>query len=139
MSNIWFNKARCCFELNNNVTEQNAYAYFHTIELLLQSYNVKDLDELNKLLTMATNYEELSKELGCPLEIIITPYFKRGKLEVFYRGKMREVIRVVAFEQATRPYMDVFYRDSEKEKFKTKTIWLDNYKKTWWLKEDKSE
>jgi len=83
--------------------------------------------------------EDLAEEIGCPLEIVITPYFKRGKLEVFYRGKMREVIRVVAFEEATRPYMDVFYRDNEKEMFKVKTIWLEDYKKTWWLKEDKSE
>ena len=83
--------------------------------------------------------EDLEEQLGCPLEVVITPYFKRGKLEVFYRGKMREVIRVVAFEQATRPYMDVFYRDNEKEQFKVKTIWLDDYKKTWWLKKDKSE
>lgn len=83
--------------------------------------------------------EDSAEEIGCPLEIVITLYFKRGKLEVFYRGKMREVIRVVAFEQATRPYMDIFYRDNEKEQFKVKTIWLDDYKKTWWLKEDRSE
>lgn len=83
--------------------------------------------------------EDLEEELGCPVEIVITPYFKRGKLEVFYRGKMREVIRVVAFEEATRPYIDVFYRDNEKKQFKVRTIWLDDYKKTWWLREDKSE
>ena len=83
--------------------------------------------------------EELEEDIGCPLDIVITPYFKRGKLEVFYRGKMREVIRVVAFEEATRPYMDIFYRDNEKEMFKTKTIWLDDYKKSWWIREDKSE
>lgn len=96
----------------------------------------KDKQEfINKL----GRLEDSSEEIGCPLEIVITPYFKRGKLEVFYRGKMREVIRVVAFEQATRPYMDIFYRDNEKEQFKVKTIWLDDYKKTWWLKEDRSE
>lgn len=90
------------------------------------------LNKLGKL-------EDLEEQLGCPLEVVITPYFKRGKLEVFYRGKMREVIRVVAFEEATIPYIDVFYRDNEKKQFKVKTIWLDDYKKTWWLKEDKSE
>lgn len=83
--------------------------------------------------------EDLEEELGCPLEIVITPYYKRGKLEVLYREKMREVIRVVAFEEATRPYMEVWYRDDEKSNFKAKTIWLDDYKKTWWLKPDKSE
>ncbi len=95
--------------------------------------NIVDIvDKLGKL-------EDLEELLGCPLEIVITPYFKRGKLEVFYHNKMREVIRVVAFEEATRPYMEIFYRDNEKEKFKVKTIWLDDYKKTWWLKEDRSE
>ena len=86
-----------------------------------------------------SRYKQLEEQLGCPLEVVITPYFKRGKLEVFYRGKMREVIRVVAFEEATRPYMDVFYRDNEKEQFKVRTIWLDDYKKTWWLRKDKCE
>lgn len=100
-------------------------------EVKLDAY----LDAVNKL----GKLEDLEEEIGCPLEVVITPYFKRGKLEVFYRGKMREVIRVVAFEEATRPYMDVFYRDNEKEQFKVRTIWLDDYKKTWFLKKDKSE
>ena len=100
-------------------------------EVKLDAY----LDAVNKL----GKLEDLEEEIGCPLEVVITPYFKRGKLEVFYRGKMREVIRVVAFEEATRPYMDVFYRDNEKEQFKVRTIWLDDYKKTWVLKKDKSE
>lgn len=93
----------------------------------------------SKVMNELLQYKDLEEQIGCPLEVVITPYFKIGKLEVFYRGKMREVIRVVAFEEATRPYMDVFYRDNEKEQFKVRTIWLDDYKKTWWLKEDKSE
>lgn len=115
----------------SRITEKNKFDTHYGISIsknLLQSA----YDKLGKL-------EDLEEELGCPLEVVITPYFKRGKLEVFYRGKIREVIRVVAFEQATRPYMDVFYRDNEKEQFKVKTIWLDDYKKTWWLKEDKNE
>jgi hypothetical protein len=101
-------------------------------------YNAVDTDEYACVVKLG-KLEDLEEQLGCPLEVVITPYFKRGKLEVFYRGKMREVIRVVAFEEATRPYIDVFYRDNEKEQFKVRTIWLDDYKKTWWLKEDKSE
>ncbi len=101
-------------------------------------YNAVDTDEYACVVKLG-KLEDLEEEIGCPLGVVITPYFKRGKLEVFYRGKMREVIRVVAFEEATRPYMDVFYRDNEKEQFKVRTIWLDDYKKNWWLKEDKSE
>lgn len=105
-------------------------------DLFIDKNTFKPLEEE---LEYADSCHKVEEEIGCPLEVVITPYFKRGKLEVFYRGKMREVIRVVAFEQATRPYMDVFYRDNEKEQFKVKTIWLDDYKKTWWLKKDKSE
>jgi len=104
--------------------------------------NYIDVDERiweRNIIDKLGQLEDLQEEIGCPLEVVITPYFKRGKLEVFYRGKMREVIRVVAFEEATRPYIDVFYRDNEKEQFKVRTIWLDDYKKNWWLKADRSE
>ena len=109
------------------------------LENLLEKYGIPSLKYLEKCIIDHDKYGELGEQIGCPLEVVITPYFKRGKLEVFYRGKMREVIRVVAFEEATRPYMDVFYRDNEKEQFKVRTIWLDDYKKTWWLREDRSE
>ena len=116
----------------SRLTEKFNHNGFEYMATGFGSNNPYAIDKLGKL-------EDLEEQLGCPLEVVITPYFKRGKLEVFYRGKMREVIRVVAFEEATRPYMDVFYRDNEKEQFKVRTIWLDDYKKTWWLKEDKSE
>lgn len=120
----------------SRLTEKKFLDNFKAIKNISPNY-VASKEEL--MYEKLGKLENLEEQIGCPLEVVITPYFKRGKLEVFYRGKMREVIRAVAFEQATRPYMDVFYRDNEKEQFKVKTIWLDDYKKTWWLKEDKSE
>ena len=56
-----------------------------------------ELNTIEVALKRLEQIDNLQQELGCPLEIVITPYYKRGKLEVLYRGKMREVIRVVEF------------------------------------------
>jgi len=105
------------------------------LEDLLQSYNVKDLKELDKLLGMATTYEELSKQLGCPLDLVLVPYSLSGLKKIWYHKQWCDVVRVVAYEEATRPYMEVRCKDYKY----LKTIFLDDYKNTWWLKEDKSE
>ena len=50
-------------------TELDGIHKLGLIEDLLDQYNVKDSEELDKLLTMATSYEELSKQIGCPLDV----------------------------------------------------------------------
>jgi len=53
----------------DRISTDMIYNKLGKIEDLLDQYNVKDLEELDKLLTMATSYEELSKQIGCPLEV----------------------------------------------------------------------
>ena len=106
------------------------------IEDLLDEYNVKDLEELDKLLTMATSYEELSKQIGCPLEVLynaqINGFFdkKEGKINFYNPVKDFIVIdfRLGKLQVAlSMNFCNVI------------TFYLKDYKKTWWLKEDKSE
>ncbi len=79
--------------------------------------------------------EDLEEELGCPLDLVLIPYFISGLKKVWYHNQWCDVVRVVAYEEATTPYMEVRCKDYDYLKF----IPLTNYKKTWWLKEDKSE
>lgn len=85
-------------------------------------------DKLGKL-------EDLEEQLGCPLDLVLIPYFISGLKKVWYHNQWCDVVRVVAYEEATTPYMEVRCKDYDYLKF----IPLTNYKKTFWLKEDKSE
>ena len=99
-----------------------------TIENLRRDNSI--LKELN------AKYNDLEEEIGCPLEVV----GKASKKQQIYVAKFKmyvEVRNIVIYEQATRPYIEYFYRDVNK--FKVKEVWIDEYKKTWWLKEDKSE
>lgn len=79
--------------------------------------------------------EDLEDELGCPLDLVLIPYFISGLKKVWYHNQWCDVVRVVAYEEATTPYMEVRCKDYDYLKF----IPLTNYKKTFWLRENKSE
>ena len=108
------------------------------LEDLLQSYNVKDLEELDKLLEMATAYEELSKQLGCPLEV----YVKLHQQMKFYRlNALNEIIEC----EIDNPNDDEVYHIQadgiifNQYDYGWQFYSFKDYKKTWWLKRDKSE
>jgi len=116
------------------------------LEDLLQSYNVKDLKELDKLLEMATTYEELSKQLGCPLDFI----FKVLQAPKIYIDKMNvrsEYDNSFKFHSKSNNYIiNPYAIDGKKPEFLFVDRWssgydlrLKDYKKTWFLKEDRSE
>ena len=80
--------------------------------------------------------EDLEEELGCPLEVL----GKASNQKQIYVKKFNmyvEIRNIAIYEQATRPYIEYLYRDVNK--VKVREVWIDEYKKTWWLKEDKSE
>ena len=80
--------------------------------------------------------EDLEEEIGCPLEVL----GKASNQKQIYVKKFNmyvEIRNIVIYEQATRPYIEYFYRDVNK--VKVREVWIDEYKKTWWLKKDKSE
>jgi hypothetical protein len=97
------------------------------IEDLLDQYNVKDLEELDKLLTMATSYEELSKQVGCPLDVFIK-LVKQVKIN--FNGTMTGYF----------VFYNLFHKRFEIRNEETMDLFpLADYKKKFWLKEDKSE
>ncbi len=97
-------------------------------EMYVAKDDTRAIQKLGKL-------EDLEQQIGCPLEVVLIPYFISGLKKVWYHNQWCDVVRVVAYEEATTPYMEVRCKDYDYLKF----IPLTNYKKTFWLKEDKSE
>ena len=89
----------------------------------------------NKVYNKLGKIEDLAEQIGCPLGLVLVPYSLSGLKKIWYHKQWCDVVRVVAYEEATRPYMEVRCKDYKY----LKTIFLDDYKNTWWLKEDKSE
>jgi len=97
------------------------------LEDLLDQYNIKDLEELDKLLTMATSCEELSKQIGCPLDVFIK-LVKQEKIN--FNGTMTGYY----------VFYNLLHKRLEIRNEETMDLFpLTDYKKKFWLKEDKSE
>lgn len=98
------------------------------LEDLLQSYNIKDLEELDKLLEMATTYEELSKQIDCPLEKFLTTNEIYSDLEDGTIKKYK-IIGINFCEKKIYFWMS----------FVPMNVDFTDYKKYYWLREDKNE
>ena len=92
-------------------------------------------EDIESELDYASKFHSLEDKLGCPLDFVLIPYFISGLKKVWYHKQWCDVVRVVAYEEATRPYMEVRCKDYKY----LKMIFLDDYKNTWFLKDDKSE
>jgi hypothetical protein len=120
-------------------TELDGIHTLGLIEDLLDQYNVKDLEELDKLLTIATSYEEISKQIGCPLEVVVkallngvyesyTDYGDNNSIKI----RHREVRGIGEYGLIVINTMCSYAECDETFEYK-------DYKKTWWLKEDREE
>ncbi len=91
-----------------------------------------DIDYLEKVYNKLGQLEDLEEELGCQLEVIK----KLRKANYIYRDDG------VGFGFIGINFNDedklILYNDDECNTF-TSDLRLADYKKTWWLKEDKSE
>lgn len=106
------------------------------LEDLLDQYNVKDLEELDKLLTMATSYEELSKQLGCPLDVVV-----KALKGFYYRNSVGGITKAekpitLTFDENSKTY---YLESGDNEWTPYQYVPLSLYKTAFWLKEDKSE
>lgn len=91
----------------------------------------------NEIATKLGKLEDLEDELyGVPLEFILTPASK-GTKQVYWHNAYHDVRNIVPYEEHTKPYVEIFVRINNK--VSVKTLWFENYKKTWWLKEDLCE
>ena len=97
---------------------------------------IAEANRYNKLAEL----EDLEEELGCPLEVL----FKLVKQNKFYYEQDDELHLIVCFEIELRNgkiYFDESWLDHDIElgDFGTIELPLSDYKKTWWLKDDRSE
>jgi hypothetical protein len=114
-------------------TELDGIHKLGLIEDLMEKYNVKDLEELDKLLTMATSYEELSKQIGCPLEVVV----KLAKQDELYCQFLNELQHHKRIKVDLKNGL-VWYCKQVGGHYACRQP-LSNYGKTFWLKEDKSK
>lgn len=125
------------FEAIDNYNAK-VYNKLGSLEDLMEKYKIEDLEELDKLLTMATSDEELSKQVGCPLEVYVK---LRYNTPIFDESGCWGILNYIDYNEKLKVYyMEVvFFSKKEGCKNCVRSFLLADYKKTWWLKEDKSE
>jgi hypothetical protein len=112
------------------------------LEDLLDQYNVKDLEELDKLLTMATSYEELSKQIGCPLDVIN----KASQNGIWVKDKWQGIKHIspdelnISIRDDDVILQELYYEDLDSVMDTTgRRYYGSDYKNIWWLKENREE
>ncbi len=87
-------------------------------------------------------YRKLEEQLGCPLEVLVKA-IKNGIWFINEDDKLEYIDEALCFNTKLNTDKLVFdnygYYCKNIEKLKGNQIYLEDYKKTWWLKEDKSE
>lgn len=85
----------------------------------------------NKYITKLGRLEDLEEENGCPLEALV----KFSKQSIVYTkyGVHKEEIVFIDFR------LKRIYITNNRNINDVYTLYFDDYKKTWWLKEDRSE
>ena len=99
-------------------------------EDLMEKYNIPNIEYLERCIIDHDKYGELTEQLGCPLDVV----FKAMTSEIYYDTLSGTGIDVQPFLVVNEDGMFVFDTFDE-----TDYIFLNDYKQTWWLKEDKSE
>lgn len=115
------------------------------VDMFWEEYETKNKHEAIKKLG---KLEDLEEQIGCPLEdlIAITDNTKsiiidENKIgETFEKEKWKRVKSFIpnSFNR-TYIFCDVWYEDNFKGIRDTLVIPIKQYKKTWWLKQDRSE
>lgn len=130
---------RLTYKLNEQEQEEHKtkylkFEYFPIPDYCIEKGNYGRISS-DMIYNKLGQLEDIEEELGCPLDLVLVPYSLSGLKKIWYHKQWCDVVRVVAYEEATRPYMEVRCKDYKY----LKTIFLDDYKNTWWLKEDRSE
>lgn len=79
--------------------------------------------------------EDIEEVIKAPVEYCAEPYYLSDLKQIYYHKRYCDVVRIVIYEEATKPYMEI--RCSE---FKhLKMLFLEDYKNTWWLTKEERE
>ena len=118
----------------SRLTKKDYKDWWHPVGEIINEQSSIYLNEVNHKLG---KLEDIEDELyGVPLEFILTPASK-GTKQVYWNNSYHDVRNIVPYEEHTKPYVEIFVRTNNK--VNVKTLRFENYKKTWWLKEDLSE
>lgn len=89
-----------------------------------------------------TKYKNIEEELGCPLDVLFRA-IKNGIYFVNENNELEYIDEELSFNQKTYNNKFVFsnygYYCKNIEEAKCDEIYLEDYKKTWWLEKNKSE
>ena len=128
---------------------RNKYRYEPTLDryvrkddndLFIDKNTFKPLEDE---LEYADKCHNLEEQLGCPLEVVFKAldkgfYIDTKKVEKEPSWENPKRISLVGCPKYFR--LNLWYKTIEVDRFGNYLeIWLKDYKKTWWLKEDKSE
>lgn len=112
----------------NYLTEREHREFYGIVEKAL--INAQDIKEEN------TRYKNLEEELGCPLEVV----FKAINQDyIYFKYLANWVGRKVKVIKSIKLGIKGYYIEIIIDNMAFETVWLKDYKKTWWLKEDRSE
>ena len=87
--------------------------------------------------------EDIEEEIGCPIDVV----FKALKNGIYTLNRFGKMVHLT-FEDISIRYEHIYHYDGDEKVFKYEGLligsydewcFLKHYKKTWWLREDKSE
>lgn len=105
----------------------------------------KDLNILQEAVNKAQKYDQLTEQLGCPVEVYVKLTLNSKIWWLDDDGKLREnsynYIDDITINEEEKSFavIDYEYDDDFGGGEIWKTLYLKDYGKTWFLKEDKSE
>ena len=137
----------CCS--NHNSLQDNTIRYLNGREEKINMFSdyqetkdddfCKDADEMVEALETIKELVDLQKEIGCPLKILFRA-LKHGIYKYMWFDKDNPVFR--HFDELDTDGESLFFEylnhDTEGQD-EVGDVYLKDYKKTWWLNEDRSE
>ena len=100
------------------------------------SYNFDNSDEYKEIYNRVDNKSRIidcmEEDLNCLLDVLFKA-IQQGK--IWWHEQWCKIFIVAIYEESTRPYIEVICKDYEYHRL----VFIDDYKKSWWLREDKSE
>ncbi len=114
-----------------------------TFDTTIQHAHLKEMEQLEKDLHELAQYRALAEEIGCPVDVL-----HKALKDGFYVD-MTQVKKIPNWEEPTGiKYIgcpkyfrfNLWYKTIEVDRFgHYLEVQLKDYKKTWWLKADRSE
>lgn len=95
---------------------------------LMKNYGIPNLEYLEQCIKRSDKYGELEEKIGCPLEVRCKLY--NGAIVYDEDGKSMGAEHIGKHD---------FYANLIGGPYMPRLMYMKGYKKTWWLKKDKSE